>query len=440
MPPEDLSADDAAILMLESAAITGHTLKLIELEPAPTRLDLEALRATVNARLPPGSRGRRRVDRSAPGGPRWIEDERFDVAAHVRRRDATAGIDRPGLWRVAGDIMSERLDHGRPLWAIDVVGPLTDGREALVVRIHHAMADGISCVRFLASSVWTSVADAAEHATGAPTPAPGASPREAELQHRRTALRWLPGAWWRELGGAVRRDLRGGAPASPLDRHVGPRRELAFSAAPLAGLKRIAGSRSGHPTVNDVLLAVVAGALREWLGPAGRLPVLRAQIPVSLHYREEGERDLGNRDSFLNVDLPLDEPDPLVRLDLIRDETEKRKRLGDAEVLYDFFHALSRFKHLGRRLERAAAGPHGFSVAISNVPGPREAIEVLGRRVERLASVAEPAERHALRISAISCAGTFVIGLCTDPDVLPGAGRLAVALDRSLAELTAAMA
>ena len=216
-------------------------------------------------------------------------------------------------------------------------------------------------------------------------------------------------------------------------------RELAFAIAPLSQLKAIGHSRPGHVTVNDVLLASVAGGLREWLLSGHEaLPRLRAQVPVSLHHRDEGEGELGNRDSFLNVDLPLGDPDPLSRLDRISAETAERKRLGDAEELYDFFHALARFRHLGRAVERLAGGPREFSLSISNVPGPRAPVSVAGRLVEQLCSASEPAARHALRISAISCAGTVGIGLCTDPEALPELSRLADAIERSFAELRVA--
>jgi hypothetical protein len=127
-----------------------------------------------------------------------------------------------------------------------------------------------------------------------------------------------------------------------------------------------------------------------------------------------------------------------VRLEQINAETSQRKRLGDAQELYDAFHALARFKHLAAAAQRLAVRPREFSLSISNVPGPRSAISVAGRAVERLCSVAEPADRHALRVSAISCAGNVGIGLCTDPEALPGVGDLAVAIDESFAELRAA--
>jgi WS/DGAT/MGAT family acyltransferase len=428
-PGDQLSADDAAILALESEAIAGHTLKLCVVSPAAAGpLDLEALRASVARRLAGEPRGRRRVEMTAgPESARWVEDEGFEIGAQIRRREGSEGIDEAELWRIAGELMGQRLDHSRPLWAIDLVGPLADGREAVVVRIHHAMADGVACVRFLDAVLWDAVdPEPANGGSGGGTARGESRPVSALAEARR-----LPGALRRELGARAAR--------SPLDRRIGPTRELAFAATPLEELKRIGASRPGHVTVNDVLLAGVAGGLREWLAQRGSAaPRLRAQVPVSLHHRDADPGELGNRDSFLNVDLPLAEPDPLARLAAVNDETARRKSLGDAEELYDFFHALARFRHLGNAVERLAAGPREFSLSISNVPGPRRPVGIAGRRVQRLYSVAEPADRHALRISAISCAGELGVGLCTDPEAVPGVAALASAIEESVAELRAA--
>ena len=421
---ERLSADDARILNLESDAIAGHTLKLVLLAPGRP-LDEGALRAQVAARLPEGSRGRERVEPEPE--PTWVVDEPFDPAAHVVRVEGTNGTDERGVWEVAAQLMSERLDHERPLWRFDLVGPLADGREAIVCRIHHAMADGISSVRFLHEVLW-------DEAGSASKPVPGNSnfPVTAQKHHHRTReLARMPGAIARELGHR--------ASGTVLDRRIGSARELAFSAFPLAQLKAIGSSLPGHVTVNDVFLAGIAGGLRSWLEHAGeRLPKLRAQIPVSLHHRDEGEAELGNRDSFLNVDLPVNEPDPIARLEAINAQTTARKAHGDAEELYDLFHALSRFRHLDHAAQHLAGGPREFSLSISNVPGPAAALSVAGREVENLYSVAEPADRHALRASAISCAGTIGIGLCTDPEAVAGIDRLAAAIAESFDELRTA--
>jgi len=421
-----LSVDDARILGLESAAIAGHTLKLVVLEAAAEALDLDALRAAVDRRLPAGSRGRDRVELGPPA--RWVADEAFAIADHVRRDESTGGIDELGAWQAAAALMSQRLDHERPLWRFDVIGPFADGREAIVCRIHHAMADGISSVRFLHEVLWDEVEPAP---ASAPPASRTAVDQEGERRRLAAELARMPGAVVRELGHR--------ASDTVLDRRIGAARELAFSAVPLSKLKAVGSSLPGHVTVNDVFLAGVAGGLRGWLEHAGeRLPRLRAQIPVSLHHRAEGADELGNRDSFMNVELPVNEADPVARALAINAQTSTRKRHNDAEELYDLFHALARYKHLDRAAERLAGGPREFSLSISNVPGPGCELAVAGRRVESLYSVAEPADRHALRISAISCSGEIGIGLCTDPEAVAGIDTLAVAIGDSMAELAEA--
>jgi diacylglycerol O-acyltransferase / wax synthase len=420
--PNRLSVDDTRILQVESAAVAGHSLKLIILEPTTGALDLDALRTAVAERLLSQPRARQRIDTSGPE-PRWVAATDFNICDHVRRPQMPECVSPVDLWRAVSTLMSEHLDRARPLWTFDVIGPLADGREAIAVRIHHAMADGIAAVRFLDSVLWDPHADS-------PTPArarPGETPAGGRT---RLAEAWrMPGAVLRELGRPGSR--------SPFDRPISISRELAFTIVPLAEVKAIGASRTAHATVNDVLLAIVTGGLREWLDGEAAARHLHAQIPVSLHHRDEEVTDLGNRDSFINVDLPLGEPDPVRRLDLIHAETRKRKRLGDAEELYDLFHALGRTKHIGSAVQRLAGSAREFSVSISNVPGPAAPVSVAGRRVQNLFSSAEPAAHHALRISAISCAGD-IVGLCTDPEALPDLARLADAIERSYAELRSA--
>jgi diacylglycerol O-acyltransferase len=425
--PDALSADDAEILALESPTILGHTLKVIRLAPATESLRAGELAEHVAARLDSLPRARDRIDipEEEHGEARWVEEEGFDINAHITQRPPLARGDREELWAVAAEIMAERLDHGRPLWALDLVGPLDDGGVAIVARIHHAMADGIGCVRMLESLLWDRSASA--EATSQPR-----RRSTDDSSHGLHELAELPAALWRELAGH--------APRSPLDRPIGSARALAFLTVPLADLKSIGASRPGHVTVNDVLLAAIAGGLRRWLAErfATRLRKLRAQVPVSLHHRDADPTAIGNRDSFLNIDLPLAEPDPLRRLAAINAETAKRKRLGDAEEIYDLFHALGRLPRAERATRRLVSGPGEFSLAVSNVPGPRTAVAVAGRAVESLASVAEPADRHALRISAISSAGRMTVGLCTDPEALPGVEELAPAIEDAVAVLRTA--
>ena len=419
----DLSRDDARILGLESDAITGHTLKLLILEPGTGPLDIESVRARVAARLDRQPRGRQRVETSG-SRPQWVEATDFDIANHVRRYPADDCATQDDLWRAIGTLMSEHLDRSRPLWTFDLIGPLPDGREAIAARIHHAMADGIAGVRFLHDVLFDSDPGAAPPAA---TPGVAASRRTGLL----TEVERMPGALRRELGHRVS--------SSPLDRTITGSRELAFTVATLAEMRAIGAALNERATVNDVLLTIIAGGLRDWLGGQdGTLPHLRAQVPVSLHHRDESAGAAGNRDSFINIDLPLEPSDALQRLDLIRAQTTVRKQSGDAQELYDLFHALGRMPVIGGAVQRLAGSSREFSLSISNVPGPAEAIGVEGRRVEDLFSSSEPAMHHALRISAISCAGRVGIGLCTDPRALPGMPALAAAIDGALAELRSA--
>lgn len=425
-----LSADDAHILGVESSVIFGHTLKLNVIAPGPSPIDLDTLRQAVAERLPSQPRATQRVDTSG-AEPRWVEARDFDIRDHVRRHVVPVCQSRDDLWNAVSGLMSEHLDRTRPLWTFDVIGPLADGREAIAARVHHAMADGISAVRFLHSVLWDVHTDPAA-AAGRPT-----APEPRGLVE---ALR-MPGAAVRELG-------HRGSP-SPFDRPITASRQLAFTVARLDEMKAIGASRPARATVNDVLLAIIAGGLRDWLhGRAERrdgvgdrqaaAEHLRAQVPVSLHHRDGDSAVVGNHDSFMNVDLPLAEADPLLRLDRISAETRERKRLDDAGELYDLFHALGRVKEVESAVRRFAGSARGFSVSISNVPGPSEIVSVAGREVIHLFSSSEPAMHHALRISAISSAGDVGIGLCTDPQALPDIARLADAIERSYVELRAA--
>jgi diacylglycerol O-acyltransferase len=454
-----LTAEDTRILRLESEAIAGHTMKLAVAEPGPDgqAVTVERLRDRVGARLGGLPRARQRL---APtplriATPAWIDDERFDIRNHVRL--ATEPVTgREALIRFVGKAMAERLDHERPLWCVDVVGPDDDGRTALVIRIHHCLADGVTALRMLSQLLWDaddgSEPGTAQPWTPEPTPARArmlASGAASRLRDARGALgagarvvasprRWRgAGEELAALPGTLRRELSPLGADTAFDRRIGGDREVAFTACALEDLKRIEHSFGTGVTVNDVVLAVVAGAIRGWLRthhePA---EVMRVQVPVSMHHRDEGA-SLGNRDSFLFCDLPIAEPDPRKRLRAINAETRSRKEHHDPDELYSFFHSLSHIRPLYKLASSVASGPREFALSVSNVPGPRDPVRVLGASVTELYSLAEPADRHALRASVVSLAGRMGFGFCTDPGAVPGVAELAGGLDRSLEELSA---
>ncbi len=455
---ERLSADDTRILRLESDVIAGHTLKMVVVDPPeggePLTLDL--VRRRVESRLAGHRRARQRL---APtplnlATPAWIDDESFDIRHHVRLASEPVR-NRDELLAYAGKAMAERLDHLRPLWCIDFAGPLDDRRSALVIRIHHCMADGVTALRMLSQLLWDdgSGAEPGEvtpwQARSEPAPsrllAAGVSSRVRDLggavsAGARAAV--SPRRWrgtGRELMGlpaTLRRELWPLGADTAFDQRIGGDRELAFTSCDLADLKRIERAAGEDVTVNDVVLAMVAGAIRRWLSTHDEpMETMRVQIPVSMHHRDENGDALGNRDSFLFCDLPISEADPRARLEAINAETSSRKEHHDPAELYSFFHSLSHIRPLYRVASELTSGPREFALSVSNVPGPRDPVSMLGGNVAELYSVAEPADRHALRASAISLAGRMSLGFCTDPGAVPGVADLADGLDASLAEL-----
>jgi WS/DGAT/MGAT family acyltransferase len=448
-----LNDQDAQILKLETGNVRGHTCKVVILGSGAgqSSLGVEELREHIACRLHEAPRLRRRIVQSPLGvaNPVWVDDPSFDIANHVRPVATPGPVDRDQLREIVGALMSERLDRSGPLWALDVVERLEDDSTALIWRIHHCMADGATAVKLAAELLWDR-----EPELGAQTPVPwqpepgngwprllvlGAGHR---LRHgvdgaARVARTVVSPRRWRERVKALRRDppvirreLAPEAKPSPLDRRVGPRRKVAFASAPLDDLKRIGKAHGDHVTVNDVVLAVMTGGMRVWLGARQASEEgIRAKVPVSLHHHDaEGDTD-GNRDSYFFVDLPVAEEDPVRRLLAINRETADRKRHHDAEALY----------HLGLRrpVARWAMSPHVFTFNVSNVPGPREQVSVRGRPLRELYSIAEVAQHHVLRVAVISAAGTVYFSLCADRDAVDDLDTLALGIDRSLDELMA---
>ena len=421
----------------------GHTCKLVILEPraggpAP---GVDELREHIASRLDRAPRFRRRLAGTPLGiaNPVWVDDAAFGIANHVRPVPSAGPVDRERLREIVARLMSERLDRARPLWALDVVEQLDDGSTALIWRIHHCMADGVTAVKLGAALLW----DPEPAAPPSPPPSwePDARPGRARLtalgagdRARRVARAAAPRRWRERAGGlrqdprALRRELGRKAAPSALDRRIGPARVVAFASAPLAELKRIGKAHGEEVTLNDVVLTVVAGGMRAWLERRHASEEgIRVKVPVSLHHHDA--EALGNRDSYFFVDLPVAEADPVRCMLAINRETADRKLHHDAEALY----------HLGLHpaVARWAMSPHVFTFNVSNVPGPREPVFVRGARVRELYSLAEVAQHHALRVAVISAAGTMFFALCADRDAVEDIDVLARGLDRTIETLGA---
>ncbi len=179
---EPLSFDDAQILRLESATIKGHTGKVLIVGPGPSGKPLGAaeLRERVAERIEAIPRLRQRVDDPRSANPAWVEADP-DLDWHVAEAQTDGPLDEAQLRELAGEVLAERLDHERPLWRIDVV-PMRDGEAALIGRVHHAMADGVSAIRMVGGLLWDPASDLPpERATatakpGARAAAPAAAP------------------------------------------------------------------------------------------------------------------------------------------------------------------------------------------------------------------------------------------------------------------------
>jgi diacylglycerol O-acyltransferase / wax synthase len=396
-----LTREDRAILALERGTVVGHICKVLVTDSAG--LDADALRRGLAERIAAAPMLRRRLGRSA-GAPIWETVDDLDLDAHVVDMAGAPPLDRFALYAAVAAIFSRRLDRSRPLWQLDVVGPLANGGAALVWRIHHALADGRSSMRLLEDVLW----DAAP-----PVPPRMTAPPQGNATRH--------GQWHSTLGFARREfaDRHG----SPFDGTISATRDIAFAAAPLHALHD-AARRHGEATVNDAVLAVVAGGLRRWIERRhGSLGTVRVRVPVSLHQPGDGA---GNRDSYFGVDLPLHERDPLARLSAIHAETAECKADHDAQTMDVLLRDLARISpRLERLCQRVEGSPRAFALAVSNVPGPRRAVSVLGVPVRELNSLAEIGERHALRVTAVSLAETLHFGLCADPAIVPDVVGLA---------------
>jgi len=241
------------------------------------------------------------------------------------------------------------------------------------------------------------------------------------------------------LRGWVCRELMPSAPDTPLDRHPSLGRRVAATRASVTALKRIGTHFGGAATLNDVVLCLVAGGLRRWLERhGGSLHGVRIKVPVSLHDHGERSNELGNHDSFFVVDVGVDEPDPAVRLRRIAAQTRERKERHDARSLDALFRELRQVSKLAARtLSAWSMSPRVFTINVSNVPGPRMPIAVMGRPVREFFALAEIADRHALRVAVISLADELSFGLCADRAAVEDPETIAAGIDAELAALAA---
>ena len=428
--PERLSALDASFLAVESPLAPMHVGWVASFDPpdgGPTTA--EELIAHIAERLEHAHRYRQKLA-DVPLGvhdPVWVDDPDFDPARHLHVADGD----------VVDEVLSTPLPRDRPLWEMWVSGdPPT-----IVGKAHHCMVDGTRRGRARQPDARRRAgrARAGGRRLGAVAraePRPAARPRHrrpdrrdrrpaghAAAAGRRTSAR-SPGrrAWSSHT-------VLPPAPPSPLNLHGSGRRHHTRVTRSLDEVRTI--RRAFGVTPNDVVLAACAGALHTFLDPHGPLKVM---VPADV--RSAGDSASGNRISFVFLELPVHEPDPLERLQAIHRATDQRRRDEEAERLDDAFGVLALTpKPLQRTLAHAFAHPRLYNLTISSVPGPAVTRYLRGCRLRTVHSAVPLSAHHGLSIGVVTVAGNACLGIYSDPATVPDADALAGHLDAAFDEL-----
>jgi diacylglycerol O-acyltransferase / wax synthase len=451
-----LTAVDASFLHQEGPNSHMHVGGVIVVEgPPPGR---EEFLEEIRRRLHLVPRYRHKLAHTAldSGRPVWVDDPSFNIEYHVRHTALPA----PGSWEqlqnLIARIFSQALDRSRPLWEMWLVEGLEDDRFAVITKTHHSLIDGIAGV-----DLATVLFDVAPQPppighSGKPwQPHPEPSPAELLAAGLRGAVR--TGA---ELAaGAIAALLRpertlaaareavegigeivwaglNPAPPTPFNVETGPHRRFAGIAASLDDFKLVKNTFGG--TVNDVVLTVVAGALRTFLIERGVRTEgleLRALVPVSVRTADE-RHHMGNRIAAMRGPLPVYIADPVQRLRFVKqamDGLKESKQALGAEVIASAQNFAP--PTILAQASRLNFSTRLFNLIVTNVPGPQFPLYVLGRRMERVYPVAFLPENHALAIAIMSYCGELNFGLLGDFDALSDIAQLGESINEEVQAL-----
>ncbi|MGH2876928.1 MAG: WS/DGAT/MGAT family O-acyltransferase [Solirubrobacteraceae bacterium] len=457
--PDRLTGLDSSFLHLERGATHMHVAACMIFDGSPPTYEELAAHVSSRLHLVPRYRQRLAFVPLGQGRPVWVDDPHFNVGFHLRH----TALPRPGgdreLRRMAGRVFSQGLDRSRPLWELWLVEGLADDRFALLSKTHHALVDGISgvdivTVLFDATPATETTASPEDDWVARPPPSDAQLLAGALLERTTVPAEIVRGVRAtlrgpRRVGDRLARMLVGvgavarlglrAAPASSLNVRIGPHRRFTWVRDDLARFKAIKDARG--TTVNDVVLACVAGALGAYLGDRGEVApdtVLRAMVPISV--RLEVERGaLGNRVAAMWAPLPIGLADPLARLEEIRRSMAGIKESGQA-VGAGVLTELTGFAPptILAQAARLQARQRLFNVVVTNVPGPQLPLFVLGRRLNTLCPMVPLAANQALGIAVISYDGQMTFGLNGDYDALPDLEALAGDLNGAITELASA--
>jgi len=434
--PSRLTALDASFLFMEDATTPMHAGGVAIFTPPPGGFDHERLVRLIKQRLPFVPRYRMRV-REVPFGlarPVWVDDERFDVTYHVRRSALPKPGSREQLNELVARLLSRPLDRNRPLWEMYLVEGLADGNFAIVSKSHQALVDGISAVD-IAQVMLDPFQEPAHVAGDAWRPRP--EPTDVELLSQAfTELATRPTRAVEAVKGTVNDvsktaakvgsravDMVNAALAvarptasSPLNVPIGEQRRFATVDLRLDDLKKVRASLGG--TVNDTVLAVVAGALRSWLLARGESVAqgdsIKALLPVSIAVPSVASGEAGgNRVSGTLVELPVGEPDPAVRLQQISYQLAQLEEGGHfvgAEAIVNIAGFGPPTLHaLGARASSTLSSKV-YNLVITNVPGPQRPLYAAGSRMVSAYPVVPLTKNQALSIGLISYDGGVYFG------------------------------
>jgi WS/DGAT/MGAT family acyltransferase len=413
------------------------------------RFRIEVARDEIGRRLHLVSRFRQLLyrPRFGLGWPLWIDAPTIDLADHVGVFPLKAPADESQLLLACEELRHRRLDPSRPLWEMWFLPGLPDGRVGLFMKLHHAIADGVAGIAALGAFV-DLVPDPPGTSEPPPwTPAPMPSTRELAADNLGRHLQELRRAFTRldHPVDTARKARRGWpaareaftearAPRTSLNQRVGWHRSFALVRSDLDLVKRIAHAHDAK--VNDVLMAVLAGGLRELLlGRGERVDglVLRAFVPVSLHGEQPGQAR-GNLDGAMIVPLPVGEPDDVRRLRLIAAETTLRKRKSRPQG-----GTLFRNVPIQRVALRLAPHQHVMNTYAANVPGPPVPLYFAGAPLLEVFPVVPIMGNVSVGVGALSYAGQFNITAVADRELCPDLEVFAEGMRRSLAALAASV-
>ena len=456
-----LSFLDRSFLLAETPTSHMHVGGVATLEAGPLLkgdggIDIDRIREYVSSRLHLIPRYRQRLAWTpVEGVPVWIDDAHFNIHYHVRHTSLPRPGDARQLKRLCGRIVSQQLDRSKPLWEMWIVEGLEGSdRFAMVTKIHHCMVDGVSSVDLLEVLLSSEPVEKIERAPRfVPRPAPSGlqlalseavrrirAPINAALDLRRVFRDAEdPRSDLRAMLRAIRSTLSSSLRTvsdTPINKPIGPHRRIDWCAMDLGRVKEVRKRLGG--SLNDVVLATVAGAMRRYL-ESRDMSVdgldFRVMTPVSVRSTNE-KGTLGNRVSAWMVDLPLAERDPKACLERIRDTTvrlkEEKHALG-AEVLTTVAGwTPATLLSLGSRMVIRALP---FNLVVTNVPGPQVPLYLLGSRMHDNYGQLPLTDYLGLGVVLFSYAGQLCWGFTADWDLFPDLHDMVVATEEAFEEI-----